>query len=254
MASEKKKRSLFAKFLNTGTSAAPTWSIIGDGVVSATINYNPQVTTEQYIHQDSATTEVDSYQPVLPVEASLMVGDSVLDVIDGLRQSRAVLGDAHKELLMVYLYETPVDNQYPAERQEVSVMVDDFGGDGGSPIKVNFTLNFVGDPVLGKYNPTSKTFTPNPNLAALSALTIGSLVLTPEFDRNELWYTSTTSGTTAVIEATPEDESATVVIKLDGVTISDGNLTWLEGLNVVTIGVTVGTETATYTVKVTKTV
>jgi hypothetical protein len=160
--SEKKKRSLFAKFLNTGTEVAPVWSIVGDGVTTAKVNYNPQTTTEQYINQDSATTEVDSYQPTLPIEASLMVGDAVLDALDDLRVSRAVLAEAHKELLMVYLYETPVSGAYPAERQTVSVQVDDFGGDAGSAIKANFTLNFIGEAIQGPYNPTTGAFTANP--------------------------------------------------------------------------------------------
>lgn len=52
--------------------------------------------------------------------------------------------------------------------------------------------------------------------------------------------------------ATPTDGSATVEIKLGG-SVEAGDLTFVEGLNTVTIEVTVGDETAIYTVWVTYT-
>lgn len=52
--------------------------------------------------------------------------------------------------------------------------------------------------------------------------------------------------------ATPTDGTATVVVKLDG-DVEAGALTFAEGLNTVTIEVTVGDETAIYTVWVTYT-
>ena len=158
----KVKRSQVKTFLNTGTIAAPVWSLIGDGVATATINYNPQTVDETYIHQDSGNTEVESYKPTLPVEATAIEGDAVFEFIDGLRKSRAVLDAAHTEIVNVWLYETPVTGNYEAERQSISVQIDDFGGDGGVAAKINYTINYLGDPVLGTFNPTTLAFTPNP--------------------------------------------------------------------------------------------
>jgi len=95
------------------------------------------------------------------MEMTCKSGDSVFDFVDGLRQDRAVLDSAKTDLVLVYLYEDAVDGEYPAEKQPVSVQIDSFGGDGGSANRINFTLNFVGDPVKGTFNPTSKAFTPN---------------------------------------------------------------------------------------------
>lgn len=162
MTSTTVKRSEFASFLNTGTVLSKVFSLIGDGVTTAKVNYNPQTSEEIYIHQDSGTTEVEGYKPTLPLEATCKKGDAVYNAIDTLRKTRAVLADAQKELLMVYLYETPTLNEYPAELQSVSVQIDDFGGDGGKSNKINFTLNFRGDPILGTFNPTTGAFTPNP--------------------------------------------------------------------------------------------
>jgi hypothetical protein len=67
-------------------------------------------------------------------------------------------------------------------------------------------------------------------------------------------YTASTTNATNTISATPKDGEATVEI-LNGVTpVANGAATtWSEGENVVTINVTSGDETETYTVTVTKT-
>lgn len=156
------KRSKFAAFLNTTPASTATYSLIGDGVTTGTVNYNPQTTEETYIHQDSGTTEIESYRPTLPLEAKCKAGDAVFDFVDDLRQARAVLDEAKTDLVMVYLYETPVDGVYPAEKQSVSIQIDSFGGDGGTANVINYTINFLGDPVAGTFNPTTKAFTSNP--------------------------------------------------------------------------------------------
>lgn len=153
------KRSQVALFLNTGTTQAPVWSLVGEGVTELTINYNPQTSDETYIHQDSGTTDVESYKPTIPAPMTANKGDAVFDFVDGLRRSRAVLADARSEVCLVYLYEDAVEGAYPAERNACSVQVDDFGGAGGESAKLNFTINLVGDAVHGTFLPTTKTFT-----------------------------------------------------------------------------------------------
>jgi hypothetical protein len=155
----KVKRSQFRTFLNTGTTVSPTWSLIGEGVTTGAITYNPQTVDEVYIHQDSGNTEVESYKPTMAIEATAIKGDAAFDFVDTLRKGRKILDAAHSEIVNVWLYETPVASAYPAERQAVSIQVDDFGGDGGTSAKINFTINYLGDPVAGTFNPTTLAFT-----------------------------------------------------------------------------------------------
>ncbi len=155
----KVKRSQFKTFLNTGTTQAPTWSLLGDGITSGSISYNPQTAEEIYIHQDSGTTEVESYKPNMPVEATVIKGDAAFDFIDNLRRTRAVLTAAHAEIVNVWLYEPPTAGAYPAEKQAVSIQIDEFGGDGGAAAKIKYTINYLGDPVAGTFNPETSTFT-----------------------------------------------------------------------------------------------
>lgn len=157
--SGKIKRSQVAIFLNTGTSASPTWSLIGEGVTEQTIAYNPQTSDETYVHQDSGTTDIESYKPTIPTPMTAIKGDEVFDFVDEIRKKRKVLADARSEVCIVYLYETPESGSYEAERNTCSLQVDDFGGPGGESAKLNFTINLIGDPVLGTFNPSTKAFT-----------------------------------------------------------------------------------------------
>jgi len=64
-------------------------------------------------------------------------------------------------------------------------------------------------------------------------------------------YTAATTNATNAVTATPEDEDATVAIKLGGTSVTSP-VTWQSGENVLTVDVTNGTSTKTYTVTVTK--
>jgi hypothetical protein len=155
----KVKRSEFKTFIDTTPASTPTWSLLGVGVTTGAINYNPEVTTETYIHEDNATTTVERYAPTFPIEAQANNGDAVFEYIDGLRRSRAIGSNAETDILLVYLYETPVStDQYPAELQPVSIQIDSFGGDGGTITRINFTINFRGNPTTGLYDVSSNSF------------------------------------------------------------------------------------------------
>ena len=89
--------------------------------------------------------------------------------------------------------------------------------------------------------------------ASLSALTIGSLELTPAFTPAVTQYSATTTNATNTVTVTAKDEGATAVIKNGNTTVNSGSAaTWSEGENVVTVTVTNGSATKTYTVNVTK--
>lgn len=154
------KSSQVKLFLNTTPALTPTYSLVGDGVKSFKINYNPKTTEETYVHEDSANISVDGYAPTVPVEMTAKVGDEAFEFIDGLRKARAILADAETDIVSVWLYETPTTGAYPAEKQNVSIQIDDLSVEGGSPVKINYTINYVGDAVQGSFNPTTGTFTP----------------------------------------------------------------------------------------------
>jgi hypothetical protein len=160
----KVKRSEFALFLDTTPAATnPTWSRVGSGFTTGTLNYNPEVTTETYIHEDTATTTLERYAPNMALEGQCINTDAIFEFIDTLRRSRAVGTAAETDALLVYLYETPTStDKYPAELQPVTIQIDSFGGDGGVTNRINFTIGFRGDPTLGTYDVSANSFTATP--------------------------------------------------------------------------------------------
>ena len=87
----------------------------------------------------------------------------------------------------------------------------------------------------------------------LSALTIGTLALTPAFDENTTTYTVTTENATDAVSATAANSSATVAITVNGDSHTSGeSATWSTGQNVVTVLVTKSGAAKAYTVVVTK--
>ena len=89
--------------------------------------------------------------------------------------------------------------------------------------------------------------------AKLSALTLGSLTLSPAFDADTTSYTAATTNATNTVTATAADSNATIAITNGSTTVANGSAaTWTDGANTLTIIVTSGTATKTYTVTVTK--
>ncbi len=88
---------------------------------------------------------------------------------------------------------------------------------------------------------------------SLSALTIGSANLSPTFNANVTDYTATTSNASNAITATPNDDSADVVVTVNGDSLTNGgSANWETGENKVNVTVTKGASSKKYTVTVTK--
>ena len=146
---EKIKRSLFATFINTTPGdGEPTWAKMGKGITSQSLSYNPNVTTEQYIDEDNATSSVDSYAPSLDGTQTCYKGEPVFTFVDGLRQKRAVGKALETEVLFVYLYDG-TENAYKAEKNACVIQLDEFGGEGGGNVQLTYTIGLNGDPEQG---------------------------------------------------------------------------------------------------------
>ena len=105
------------------------------------------------------------------------------------------------------------------------------------------------------YKVTQVTAPTPSNDATLSALSIGSLSLTPAFGKNTVSYTATTTNATNTITAVPSDAAAALKVTVNDVAVDNGTAaTWQTGSNTVKVLVTApdGEATKTYTVTVTK--
>ena len=146
---KKIKRSEFATFLNTTPGSAATYSRMGKGVTGQTVAYNPTITTETYIDEDSATNSIDAYAPSINTPQTCYAGEPVFEYVDGLRRARAVGADAETDILLVYLYSSESANSYAAEKCKCAISIEEFGGDAGAPVSITYTISLNGDPEIG---------------------------------------------------------------------------------------------------------
>ena len=162
---EKIKRSKIAHYLDTTPSEnTATYVRINKGVSGLTIDYSAETQSSQYIGEDSATTDTTGYTPTASIEQECFKGDGVFEYIDSLRKSRALLADCYTTLVNVYAYNevivsTTGTGEYEAEKQDVSITIGEYGGDQPDTPHISYTINYRGDGVRGKFNPTTGTFT-----------------------------------------------------------------------------------------------
>lgn len=145
-------RPMIAHFLNTATTGTEVFTRMGKGITGGTISYNPSVSTEQYINEDSATNSVDSYSVSQPVPQTAYIGEPIFDYIYSKLKLRAVGSLANTTVLNVFLFDkvgTTTPATFYAEKNNCTIQLDDFGGDAGSPVIINYTLLYNGDPVKG---------------------------------------------------------------------------------------------------------
>jgi hypothetical protein len=251
------KRNLIGSYLNTGTLIAPVWSLIGLGVPSGKIAMNPKTESTAYISDENASVSVESYAPTFAIEQIAITTDAVFAYVDALRKSRSVLTSAETEMVTVYLYKTPALLYYLAEKVPVVITTEDFGGDGGSAAKVNYTIHSNGDPVIGEFKPTATaTWVSAPVNAKLTTMVIGSVTLTPLFATNKanLHYAGNVTNGTTTVTMTSTLAGSTILQKDGaGATVNQAAAASLNvGVNDLTIKVTVGTEEVTYHIAITR--
>lgn len=163
---KKIKRTEFAAFLNVGTKTLPVLTRMGRGITGQTVAYNPNVSEEQYIDEESGTSAIESYKVNVPTPQTAYKGDPVFDYIDNIRRKRLTGSDAETEIVFVYLYDKTITEEgntvkttYAAEKNNCAIQIDDFGGDAGNPVVLNYTVNLNGDPTLGKVEMTDDGLT-----------------------------------------------------------------------------------------------
>lgn len=147
------KRSEIVGFINvtpdTAGEGTYDWKIFGNGVTTASYAYNPQSTTETWIINDNATTTLDSYQFAIDGEQTCLYGDPVFDFVDNLRYNLSVGGSAETQVLLVDKYSVTEDTKFRAQVFNVTIAINEFGGDGGATPKITYTISANGDPKKG---------------------------------------------------------------------------------------------------------
>lgn len=153
-------REMLRHYFNIGTTTAPKWVLLGDGITSLTEEFNPESETKQYINQSNGTTSLKSYTPSIPVEREY-ISDELQRWIDEKVKTLPTGSKAISEYVRINLMDTPVEGAYPAVKRRCTYQFDSIGGDAGAELVTAMTLGGVGDGIQGTFDVTegSEVFT-----------------------------------------------------------------------------------------------
>lgn len=150
-----------ARYLNTapGTDAA-VWSLMGTGVKTAGDTPAAQTKSRKYINDKSASKSVNGYDWSAPIEMDQVAAEAAVEFVYNIGYRELTGENAETEYLEVDL-DKPVsgaEGTYEARKRRVAVEVADMPEEDGE-LGITGNLLGIGDPVFGKFNVTTKTFT-----------------------------------------------------------------------------------------------
>lgn len=147
---EKINRDEWVEFLNTKpTETSPNWAIIGVGITDKTTDYNTEKTEEKWIIHRNKNVTIDSYGLTSGVEQTCYKGDEVFEFIDDIRYRLKTGSKAETTLLEIDKYSVTDEKTTPKYRARLWNVAIEITSHGGETAKINYTINYVGDPTFG---------------------------------------------------------------------------------------------------------
>lgn len=156
------KRHLLRHFVDIKmdtTYADSEFHLLGEGVSSLTEEFNAEEETQQWINEESGTTDIKSYTPSIEVERQNVDQDDTAlsdwfdEMIDNLPTGKA----AATSYVRVRLIGT--GPSYPAVLQPCVATVGSTGGDAGGNVTDVITLGGRGDKIKGTFTVSGNTGT-----------------------------------------------------------------------------------------------
>lgn len=138
------KRSQFATFLNVGSVTTPDYARFGKGIADQEIDYGPESETNQWIHEDNPSTELNNYAPKFDTEQKTYLNEPIFEYMYEKMRARAVGTEAETDYLKVYMFKKLADGVYEAEKCNCTVAISNFSGS-----SMSYSVNENGDPISG---------------------------------------------------------------------------------------------------------
>lgn len=155
-------RKQIANYLDTG-SGSESYSLMGVGFESLDEEPGAKIENTCYIHESTSTSTITQYDTKFPYSMEGVADDVVVMSLYKTGRDHEVGGAAERTMIVVDLYESASPaSTYKARKFRVANEVSKFSGEGGGKLKVEGTLNAVGDPIQGTFNISTKAFTPTP--------------------------------------------------------------------------------------------
>lgn len=153
-------RNTIADYLMVGTA----YELMGTGFTSLNESPNAQTDSETYINESTSSSSITGYETEFPYESRLIPSQKAIYKLYKMGRDHATGDDAQLTYIRVDLFNpigtaTEASAEFTARQFTVANEASDIEGDGGEKISVSGTLHAVGDPVQGKFDTVTKTFT-----------------------------------------------------------------------------------------------
>lgn len=149
-----------ANYLNIGTKSEPAYAFCGAGFKKLNETPSAQTKSRRYKCDKSASKSITGYDFSIPFEIDQIRAEEAVNYIVNIGELQLIGEDAETDILIVDL-DKPIEGEkdnYYARRFDVAVEVASFDDDDGELTGAGNFLG-IGDPVIGKFNTTSKIFT-----------------------------------------------------------------------------------------------
>ena len=149
-----------ANYINTGSTDTPSWAFCGAGFKTLNEQPSAQTKSRRYKCDKSASKSIVSYDWSTPFEIDQIRTQEAVNFIVNIGELQLTGEDAETDFLIVDL-DKPINNEantFYTRKFRVAVEVSAFDDDDGE-LTGSGNLLGIGDPVVGKFNVKTLTFT-----------------------------------------------------------------------------------------------
>ncbi len=153
----------YADYLNLPKDEAGKemeWNLMGTGFTALDEEPGAQSESTKYVNEKAASSDVVGYETKFPFEADQIADEKCTNALYDVGRNHLIGADAQFEYVRVEMWR-PIkekESTFAARKFLVSAEVSEVAGENKQKISGN--LNAVGDPILGEFNTSTKTFTP----------------------------------------------------------------------------------------------
>lgn len=154
-----RQRHMQADYLNIGTAAEPEYALMGAGFKSLDENPTAQTSSTRYINDKSASKSINGYDWSTPFDIDQIREEAAVDFICVIGEEQKTGADAETDYVIVDLTrKAQTEGGYYARKFRVAVEVASFAAT-DSQMACTGNLLGIGDPVVGTFDTSTKTFT-----------------------------------------------------------------------------------------------
>lgn len=157
------QRHQFADYLNVGTPTTTSFVLMGVGFTTLNESPGAQINSKKYVNEKTSSSSVTSYETEFPFESDLIKSQEAIIALYNVGRDHKTGSEAEFDYIRVELWDqaedagTPIENTFRARKFLVAAEIAEINGEDDQVVSGN--LHAVGDPVLGTFNTSTKTFT-----------------------------------------------------------------------------------------------